>query len=112
VSLGWNGKDYLHHDAVPTLRDLLEPVDKRPKVFFSGYVVYNPVKVGFVTTKQEADTIGLTDDHEREKLCEDIERIGTKFDVSQRASSNRGHTYGIDLPDNDKGALVEYLKIL
>jgi len=65
VTLGWNGKDYLHHDAVPTLRDLLEPVDKRPKVFFRGYTVYNPVKVGFVTTNEEADTIGLTDEREQ-----------------------------------------------
>jgi hypothetical protein len=110
--LGWNGKDYLHHDAVPTLRDLLEPVDKRPKVFFSGYVVYNPVKVGFVTTKQEADTIGLTDDREREQLREDVERLGTRFDVRERASSNQGHTFGTELSDKDRDALVEYLKTL
>lgn len=71
VTLGWNGKDYLHHDAVPTLRDLLEPVDKRPKVFLRGYDVYNPVNGGSVTAKQEASTIGLTDEREREKLRED-----------------------------------------
>ena len=97
---------------MPTLRDLLEPVNKRPKVFFRGYNVYNPVKVGFVTTKQEADTIGLADEREREILREDLERIGTKFDVSQRAGSNQGHTFGTDLLDKDKDALVEYLKTL
>lgn len=91
---------------------MLEPVDKRPKVFFPGYDVYNLVKVGFVTTTQEANSIGLTDDREREKLREDIERIGTRFDVSQRAGSNQGHTYGTELPDKDKEALVEYLKTL
>jgi hypothetical protein len=90
----------------------LEPVDKRPAIFFRGYDVYNPVKVGFVTTKQEAETIGLTDEREREKLREDVERIGTQFDVSQRASSNQGHTFGTDLPDKDKDTLVEYLKTL
>ena len=42
----------------------------------------------------------------------DIERIGTRFDVSQRASGNQGHTFGTDLPDKDKDALVEYLKTL
>jgi hypothetical protein len=45
-------------------------------------------------------------------LREDLERIGTRFDVSQRASSNQGHTFGSDLPDKDKDALVEYLKTL
>jgi len=112
VTLGWNGKDYLHHDAVPTLRDLLEPVGKRPKVFLRGYDVYNAVKVGFVTTKQEADTIGLTERREQDILREDLERLGTRFDVNQRASSNQGHTFGTDLPDRDKDALVEYLKTL
>lgn len=108
----WLRAPYLHHGAVPTLRDLLEPVDKRPKVFFRGYNIYNPVKVGFVTSKQEADTIGLTDERDREQLREDVERIGTRFDVSQRASSNQGHTFGTDLPGKDKDALVEYLKTL
>jgi hypothetical protein len=103
---------YLHHGAVPTLRDLLEPVEKRPKTFFRGYTVYNPVKVGFVTTKQEADTIGLMEKREQDILREGVERLGTRFDVSQRASSNQGHTFGIDLPEKDKDALVEYLKTL
>jgi hypothetical protein len=69
-------------------------------------------KAGFVTTKQEANTIGLSDEREREQLREDVERIGTRFDVSQRASSNQGHVFGTNLPDKDKDALVEYLKTL
>jgi len=68
--------------------------------------------VGVVTTKQEAATIGLTDERDREQLRKDIERIGTRFDVSQRASSNQGHTFGTDLSDKEKDALVEYLKTL
>ncbi|MDF0673338.1 MAG: hypothetical protein P0120_03195 [Nitrospira sp.] len=55
---------------------------------------------------------GLTDEREREKLCEDVERMETRFDVSQRAGSNQGHTFGTNLPDKDKDALVEYLKTL
>lgn len=68
--------------------------------------------MGFVTTKQEADTIGLTDERELEKLREDVERIGTRFDVNERAGSNQGHTFGINLADKDEDALVEYLKTL
>jgi hypothetical protein len=60
---------YLHHGAVPTLHDLLEPIDKRPKVFFRSYDVYNPVNGGSVTAKQETDTIGLTDVRERASSC-------------------------------------------
>lgn len=64
-----------------TLCDPLEPVDKRPKIFFRGYDVYNPIKGGFVTTTHEVDKIGLMNEREREPLREDVERIGTRFDI-------------------------------
>jgi hypothetical protein len=108
----WLRAPYLHNGSVPTLRDLLEPMDKRPKVLFRGYDVYSPVRVGFVTSKQEAEQIGLSDEYERVKLREDVESIGTRYDVSQRASGNQGHIFGTDLPDKEKDALVEYLKTL
>jgi hypothetical protein len=69
-------------------------------------------KASFVTTKQETNTIGLSDDREREQLREDVERLGTRFDVSQRASSNQGHTFATELAEKDKDDLVEYLKTL
>lgn len=90
----WLRAPYLHNGSVPTLRDLLKPVAERPKIFYRGYDVYDPVNVGFVTQGEEA------------------ERVGTKYDVSQRASSNRGHEYGIGLPAKEKDALIEYLKTL
>ncbi len=90
----WLRAPYLHNGSVPSLRDLLEPVEKRPKVFYRGYDVYDPLRVGFVSTGAEA------------------EKVGTKFDVSQRASGNGGHAFGTELPETDKGALVEYLKTL
>ena len=90
----WLRAPYLHNGSVPTLRDLLEPVDKRPKVFYRGYDLYDPIRGGFVSTGADA------------------EREGTKFDVSQRGSGNGGHTFGVTLPDTDKDALVEYLKTL
>jgi len=90
----WLRAPYLHNGSVPTLRDLLEPVDRRSKVFYRGYDLYDPVRGGFVSTGADA------------------EREGTKFDVSQRGSGNGGHTFGVTLPDTDKDALVEYLKTL
>jgi hypothetical protein len=108
----WLRAPYLHNGSVPTLRDLLEPVERRPKRFYRGYDVYNQVKVGFVTSPAEADVVGMRCEMVQEKkLCE-VERIGTPYDVSQRGSGNQGHLYGTDLPSKDKEALVEYMKTL
>ncbi|MFT3780945.1 MAG: c-type cytochrome [Nibricoccus sp.] len=90
----WMRAPYLHNGSVPTLRDLLEPVAHRPKVFYRGYDVYDPANVGFVTTGAEA------------------ERVGGKHDVSVRGDGNQGHTYGTELPAAEKNALLEYLKTL
>jgi len=90
----WLRAPYLHNGSVPTLRDLLEPVERRPKVFYRGYDLYDPVKVGFVTDEAEAG------------------RVGTRFDVSGKGGSNAGHLYGTTLAPADKEALLEYLKTL
>jgi len=88
----WLRAPYLHNGSVPTIRDLLEPVDKRPPLFYRGYDVYDPVRVGFVSTGADA------------------QREGTKFDVRARGNGNAGHTFGTTLPEPAKDALVEYLK--
>ncbi|HWI15890.1 MAG TPA: c-type cytochrome, partial [Burkholderiales bacterium] len=90
----WLRAPYLHNGSVPTLRDLLEPVERRPRVFYRGYDLYDPIKVGFVTDGEEA------------------QRVGTRYDVSGKGGSNQGHTYGTALPAPDKDALLEYLKTL
>jgi mono/diheme cytochrome c family protein len=90
----WLRAPYLHNGSVPSLRDLLKPAAERPKVFYRGYDVYDPIKVGFVTEGEEA------------------ERVGTRYDVSERASGNQGHEYGTNLSAKEKDALIEYLKTL
>ncbi len=90
----WLRAPYLHNGSVPTLRDMLKPAAERPKIFYRGYDVYDPVDVGFITQGPEA------------------ERVGTKFDVSERASGNQGHEFGTTLPAGEKNALIEYLKTL
>jgi hypothetical protein len=90
----WLRAPYLHHGAVPTLRDLLEPVAARPKSFYRGYDVYDPINVGFVTSGAAA------------------EREGWKQDTAERGNGNQGHTYGTDLSADEKNALLEYLKTL
>jgi mono/diheme cytochrome c family protein len=90
----WLRAPYLHNGSVPTLRDLLEPVEKRPKLFFRGYDVYDPAKVGFVTQGPDA------------------ERVGTKYQVTDKGNGNQGHVYGTTLTPEEKALLVEYLKTL
>ena len=90
----WTRGPYLHNGSVPTLHDLLEPVENRPKVFYRGYNVIDPVKVGFVFDGDEA------------------KRVGFRYDTSVRGNGNQGHLWGTTLPAKDKDALVEYMKTL
>jgi processive rubber oxygenase RoxA-like protein len=90
----WLRAPYLHNGSVPTLTDLLEPVERRRARFWRGYDVYDPVRVGFVT-----DGAG-------------IEQSATLHDVARPGNSNAGHVYGTALPADQKRALLEYLKTL
>jgi hypothetical protein len=90
----WLRAPYLHNGSVPSLRDLLEPPEKRPPVFYRGYDVYDPQRVGFVTEGPEA------------------ERAGSRHETSVPGNGNGGHLYGTDLSPAEKEALIEYLKTL
>jgi hypothetical protein len=90
----WLRAPYLHNGAVPSLRDMLKDPAQRPKSFYRGYDVYDPVNVGF------------------EVYSEQAKRKGWRFDTAERGNSNRGHVYGTTLAEADKNALVEYLKTL
>lgn len=90
----WLRAPYLHNGSVPSLQDLLEKPENRPQVFYRGYDVYDPEKVGFVSEGSEAEAVGF------------------RYDTSVTANGNQGHLYGTDLAPKDKEALVEYLKTL
>ncbi len=47
----WLRAPYLHNGSVPTLRDLLKPVAERPRLFWRGYDLYDPVNVGFFSRR-------------------------------------------------------------
>ena len=91
----WLRAPYLHNGSVPTLEDLLKTEDQRPKTFFAGNDVYDQAKVGFVT-----DATG------------NATRSFIAFDTRQKGNANTGHTYGTWLSDQDKKALLEYMKTL
>jgi hypothetical protein len=89
----WLRGPFLHNGSVPTLRDLLEPPERRPAVFYRGYDVFDQARVGFVSTVPQADG-----------------RTYFRYDTAVAGNSNSGHIYGTMLPDADKLAIVEYLK--
>ena len=85
---------YLHNGSVPTLADLLEPVESRPRQFWRGLDLFDATKVGFVSDSDEA------------------KRIGTPIDVARPGNSNAGHIWGTTLSAEEKRALLEYMKTL
>ncbi|BAW80366.1 cytochrome C [Candidatus Nitrosoglobus terrae] len=90
----WLRGPYLHNGSVPTLWDILKKPQDRPKVFYRGIDLLDPVNVGFISQGNEA------------------ERIGFRYDTSLLGNSNRGHLFGTNLPEEQKRALLEYLKTL
>jgi len=91
----WARAPYLHNGSVPTLQDLLTPVENRPQMFYRGNDVYDPVNVGFVTNVPARGGRGFS-----------------KFETNLPGNLNIGHVYGTALAPKDKTALIEYLKTL
>jgi processive rubber oxygenase RoxA-like protein len=88
----WAMAPYLHNGSVPSLYQLLLPASQRSKVFYVGSWEFNPQTVGL-----EADN----------------DFLGSfTFDTAKTGNSNAGHEYGTDLSDDDRKALIEYLKTL
>jgi hypothetical protein len=118
----WLRAPYLHNGSVPTVRDLLEPADNRPKVFYRGYDVIDQGRLGFVADvadeggrqffRYETQCVGgpekCAGEPNPENRHDDICLPG-----KWAGNSNRGHdgpAYGTELPAADKDAIVEYLK--
>lgn len=87
----WATAPYLHNGSVPSLYELLLPASRRSRTFPLGHAEYDPVRVGY-TMNAPAGT--------------------PTFDTSIEGNSNAGHEFGADLSDEERWALVEYLKTL
>jgi hypothetical protein len=98
----WATPPYLHNASVPNLYALLSPVSERPRKFWLGSRVYDPVKVGYNST--------------------DPVQGGFLLDTSRAGNSNEGHEFkdgptgqgvvGRFLAPDERRALIEYLKTL
>ena len=91
----WAAAPYLHNGSVPTLADLLEPVEKRPKQFKIG-PNYDPQKIGLA----------------KEQTKFGNQTLHTTPNDRNSGDSNMGHEYGVNLTPEEQKALLEYLKLL
>jgi hypothetical protein len=89
----WLRGPYLHNGSVPTLRDLLDAPEDRPRVFYRGYDVFDQAKVGFVSD-----------------VPRDGHQVFTRYDTAIPGNGNGGHVYGTTLTADEKQAIVEYMK--
>lgn len=97
----WATPPFLHNGSVPNLYQLLLPADRRDKTFYVGSREFDPKYVGFHTEKFEGSF---------------------EFRTDQPGNFNRGHEFrdapegngviGPELTDDERWAIIEYLKIL
>jgi mono/diheme cytochrome c family protein len=101
----WATAPYFHNGSVPTLAGVLNS-KARPKLFTRSFKTdeadYDKVNVGWkVTELREAPSAKLPGSEKRKV-----------YDTSKPGRSNGGHTYGDDLTDEERSAVLEYLKTL
>jgi hypothetical protein len=89
----WARAPYLHNGSVPTISALLHRANERPKSYFRGSNVLDPMQLGFETGSSSDEPLFF-------------------FDTSLPGNQNGGHEYGTDLSEAQKSALIEYLKTL
>ena len=92
----WATAPYFHNGSVPNLWEVMTKEEDRVTEFWVGSREFDPVNVGFDTSK------GMSQFH--------VYKLGTK--TIQLGNSNRGHTYGTELSDDQKWAVIEYMKKL
>lgn len=97
----WASAPYFHNGSVPTLWDVLNP-ETRPKIWRRVADELDESKVGL--SVESVDRVPLTQT--------DIAVRRQYFDTTRFGKSNRGHDYPNTLTDDEKRAVLEYLKTL
>lgn len=96
----WATPPFLHNGSVPTLYDLLSPLEERPTSFYVGNREYDPARLGYIryqTSGSFFHDTSIAGNHNTGHLFTDEDmpgRIGPRFSEAQRY------------------ALLEYLKVM
>lgn len=101
----WATAPYFHNGSVPTLQDVLKS-NNRPKLYTRSFRTneedYDLEKVGWKVEVLKAKPEKKLDAIEARKI----------YDTTQPGRGNQGHTYGDKLTDEERRAVIEYLKTL
>ncbi len=94
----WATAPYLHNGSVKSLWELMLPPDKRDGEFWVGNREFDPKNVGYVDAPTPAASLFRVNDGQGKPIP---------------GNANEGHDYGNSrLSDEDRWALVEYMKTL
>src|ERR1043166_382393 len=91
----WATAPYLHNGSVPSLWELVLPPERRSTTFKVGSRKFDPKNVGYATDETPFKSGIFVVDPQ-----------------NANGNGNGGHDYGRDLSDEDRWAIVEYLKTL
>ena len=97
----WASAPYFHNGSVPTIWGVLSPED-RPRVWRPTSLEMDAEKVGLQFEAVEKIPFGI----------QDIAIKRAYFDTARFGKSNAGHNFGNVLSDQEKQAVIEYLKTL
>ena len=101
----WATAPYLHNGSVPTVYQVLNS-KARPSRFTRSYrtdrEAYDPTKLGWKIQALEQPAEGTLSPYLRRRI----------YDTSLPGRSNSGHTFGDDLTESERMAVIEYLKTL
>jgi hypothetical protein len=101
----WATAPYLHNGSVPTLYHLLNS-KTRPAVFTRSYRTdansYDRERVGWKVQVLDREASPELPALERRKI----------YDTRETGRGNGGHTFGDDLSEGERRAVIEYLKTL
>ena len=91
----WATAPYLHNGSVPNLCELLKPAKDRRTSFMVGSRVFDPKNVGYDTDQSPFKNGRFVADP-----------------ANANGNGNGGHEYGTALTDEQRWAIIEYLKTL
>src|SRR5581483_8862632 len=101
----WATAPYFHNGSAPTAYHVLH-LKARPKVFTRSYRTgaedYDPLRLGWKVTVLEEAPGPEVSGFERRKV----------YDTTQPGRGNGGHPFGDDLTEDERLAVIEYLKTL
>ncbi len=101
----WATAPYFHNGSVPTVYHVLNS-KTRPKVYTRSFRTskedYDPDKLGWKIQVLERGADASLPAHQRRQI----------YDTTLPGRGNGGHTFGDDLSDEERRAVIEYLKTL